>query len=132
MLNRGVSLIACLVATGLGLPLANAQERAFTRKTLQTVDFPRDNYVTESVFVTIAPGGSVGRHTHPGVEMGYVIAGAGTLSIDGQPVRLIRAGDSFAIPEGVVHALRNTGDQPEQVVSTYVVEKNKPLATPAP
>jgi quercetin dioxygenase-like cupin family protein len=127
-----VSIIACLMATGLVSSLANAQQQALTREALQSVNYPRDNYVSKLVLVTIAPNAVVGRHKHPGIEMGYVIAGVGTLSIDGQPERLIKAGDSFAIPEGVVHGLRNTGNRPEQIVSTYVVERNKPLATPSP
>jgi quercetin dioxygenase-like cupin family protein len=129
MHNRGMSVIACLSTVIFFVSPAGAEQQALTRATLQSIDYPNDDYVTESVLVTIAPQGVVRRHTHPGVEMGYVISGAGTLSVDGAPVRSIKAGDSFAIPEGVVHGLRNTGDEPERIVSTYVVKKAMPLAT---
>lgn len=124
--------IAGVIGMLSGLPAAMAQQSDITRTPLQSIDFPGNGYVTESVLVTIAPRGVVGRHTHPGVEMGYLASGTGTLSIDGQAERLLKVGDSWAIPEGVAHGLRNTGDQPEQIVATYVVEKGKALATAAP
>ena len=80
----------------------------------------------------IAAGGQSGRHTHPGVEMGYVLEGPVVLEIDGEAPRTLNAGDSFAIPYSKVHNAKAVGDKPAKVVSTYVVEKGKPLASPAP
>ena len=39
--------------------------------------------------------------------------------------------DSFVIKAGVVHDARNTGSVPMKLVGVYVVEKGKPLASPA-
>jgi hypothetical protein len=36
------------------------------------------------------------------------------------------------IPAGVVHDAKVVGDKPSKVLATYIVEKGKPLATPAP
>jgi hypothetical protein len=33
---------------------------------------------------------------------------------------------------GKIHDARTVGDKPVKVLATYVVEKGKPLATPAP
>ena len=71
-------------------------------------------------------------HTHPGIEMSYLLEGQGTLKIAGQPDRMIKAGDSFAIPAVAVHSLVNTGPGAITMVTTYVLEKDKPLATPVP
>ncbi|HSS27117.1 MAG TPA: cupin domain-containing protein [Usitatibacter sp.] len=79
----------------------------------------------------IAAGGQSGRHTHPGVEMGYVLEGPVVVEIDGESPRTLNAGDSFAIPYGKIHNAKAVGDKPAKVVSTYVVEKGKPLASPA-
>ena len=79
----------------------------------------------------IGAGGQSGRHTHPGVEMGYVLEGPVVLEIDGEAPRTLNAGDSFAIPYGKVHNAKAVGDKPAKVVSTYVVEVGKPLASPA-
>ena len=82
--------------------------------------------------VDVAPGAKAGRHSHPGDEISYIIEGEGKLLIDGEPPRVLKAGDSFIIPAGVIHDAHNDGTVPIKLVGVYVVEKGKPLATPAP
>ncbi len=82
--------------------------------------------------VEVAPGAKAGRHTHPGDEISYVLEGESTLLIDGQPPRTVKAGESFIIPAGVIHDAHNTSNAPVKLIGVYVVEKGKPLATPAP
>lgn len=82
--------------------------------------------------VDIAPGGKAGRHTHPGDEISYVMEGEATLLVDGQPPRQVKAGESFVVPAGVVHDAHNNGTAATKLVGVYVVEKGKPLASPAP
>ena len=82
--------------------------------------------------VEISPGARAGRHTHPGDEISYVSEGEGEILIDGQPARKVKAGDGFVIPAGAKHDAHNTGTAPLKLVGVYVVEKGKPLATPAP
>jgi quercetin dioxygenase-like cupin family protein len=82
--------------------------------------------------VEIAPGARAGRHTHPGDEISYVVEGEGEILVEGQPPRNVKAGDGFVIPGGSKHDAHNTGSTPLKLVGVYVVEKGKPLATPAP
>ena len=82
--------------------------------------------------VEVAPGAHAGRHTHPGEEISYVTEGEGEILVEGQPARKVKAGDGFVIPAGAKHDARNTGAGPLKLVAVYVVEKGKPLATPAP
>jgi quercetin dioxygenase-like cupin family protein len=49
----------------------------------------------------------------------------------GQADRTVAAGDAFLVPHEVPHLLRN-GPHKTRVLSVYVVEKEKPLASPAP
>jgi len=81
--------------------------------------------------VTIAPGAFVGRHTHPGEEISYIIEGEGDILIDGQPPLHVKAGDGFVIPLGAIHDAHNTGTVPIKMAAVYYIEKGKPLATPA-
>ena len=81
--------------------------------------------------VEVPPGGKAGRHTHPGDEISYVVEGESLLLVDGQPPRRVKAGESFVIPAGVVHDAHNDTDKPVKLVGVYIVEKGKPLATPA-
>jgi quercetin dioxygenase-like cupin family protein len=82
--------------------------------------------------IEIAPGGSAGRHTHPGDEISYVVSGEGEILMDGHPALKIKPGDGFIVPGGTKHDAHNTGTEPLKLVGVYVVEKGKPLATPAP
>jgi quercetin dioxygenase-like cupin family protein len=81
--------------------------------------------------VEIAPGASAGRHTHPGDEISYVIEGEVEILVEGQPARKAKAGEGFVIPAGAIHDARNIGTAPAKLAGIYVVEKGKPLATPA-
>jgi quercetin dioxygenase-like cupin family protein len=49
----------------------------------------------------------------------------------GQPTRTLRAGGSFAPPPGTPHEVRNVGPGALTIVSTYVVDRSRPLASPA-
>jgi quercetin dioxygenase-like cupin family protein len=71
------------------------------------------------------------RHTHPGDEISYVLEGEAELLIDGEAPRIVKAGEAFVIPAGKVHGARNPGTVPLRFVGVYVVDKSKPLATPA-
>jgi quercetin dioxygenase-like cupin family protein len=108
-----------------------AQQSGIKRTPLQTVDFPA-GYNVVSVIAEIPPGTCAGRHTHPGVESTYVMEGSAILKVAGQPDRIVKAGESFQIPPGVPHDGCTPPGEAFKVLATYIVEKGKPLATPAP
>ena len=89
------------------------------------------SYETLLVEATIEPGVAVGRHTHPGIESAYVMEGGFELPIEGQPTRVLKVGDAFQIPPETPHAGGKAGDAKTRILITYVVEKGKPLASPA-
>ena len=82
--------------------------------------------------VELAPQARAGRHTHPGEEISYVMEGEAEILIEGQPARKVKAGEGFVIPAGARHDAHNIGSTPVKLAAVYVVEKGKPLATPAP
>lgn len=110
---------------------ALAQQPGIKRTPLQKVEFP-DGYVTVTGIAEIPAGGSAGRHTHPGIETGYILEGEAIMSIEGQEDKHLKAGDSYAIPAFVVHDAKVHGDKSAKVIAVYVVDKTKPLASPAP
>ena len=120
----------------LGLTIAAfctgaAFAQGIKRTPLQKIDFPA-GYTTVTAIAEIPAGGSAGRHTHPGVETGYVLEGEGELIIEGQPTKVLKPGESWAIPAGAIHDAKVNGDKPLKIMAIYIVEKDKPLATPAP
>jgi quercetin dioxygenase-like cupin family protein len=113
-------------------PLSVATPSAITRTILHTANFPGDQYQSIQAYVVIAPGATAAAHTHPGVEFGYVLDGEADLYVQGQAKQHVKAGDSFMNPAGVPHGAVNTSStRPLKIVSVYVVDKSKPLATPA-
>ena len=79
----------------------------------------------------IAPGAMAGKHRHPGIEIGYVLEGSVTLEHEGEPPRVLKAGDSFNNGAGV-HNAKNSGTTPVKILAVYLVEKGKPIAEPVP
>jgi quercetin dioxygenase-like cupin family protein len=119
-----------LAFTGLAVA-AVAQQAGIKRTPLQKIDFP-EGFTTVSGIAEVPPGGAAGRHTHPGIETGYVLEGEADLLVEGQPDKHLKAGDSYVIPAGVVHDAKTHGDKSLKVLGVYVVDKTKPLASPAP
>ena len=132
MLSRRLfTTCALCAATGLVATDVAAQSPGGVKRViLQQTDGPVEGYVTITVRAEIEPGALVARHTHPGIESTYVVEGATELVIDGQPARQVGAGEAFQIPAGAPHSAKN-GPARAVLSSTYVVEKGKPLASPA-
>jgi len=130
--RRGFLCWCCAGLAGLGTTVgARAQSPGITRTVLGRQEFPGSDFVTLQVQVDLDPSFLVARHTHPGVETTTFISGGAVLAVKGQPDRTLKPGDSFQIPLETPHALQN-GTAPARLVAVYVVDKNKPLSTPAP
>jgi quercetin dioxygenase-like cupin family protein len=81
--------------------------------------------------VDISPEAPFIKHTHPGEEIIYVIEGALEYEVDGMPPTTLNEGDVLTVPAETVHAVRNVGNGNAAELATYVVEKGKPLLSPA-
>lgn len=111
---------------------AGAQANSPIKRTpLQQFDVPGTNYTTIIMRVDVAPNAMIGRHAHPGIESGYVLEGDMVFMVEGQPDRLLKAGDSYQVAPGTPHDGK-TGGKGAVAIATFVVEKGKPIATPAP
>jgi quercetin dioxygenase-like cupin family protein len=83
--------------------------------------------------VDVESGSPAIRHTHPGEEIIYVLAGSLEYQVDGQPTKVYNAGEALTVPAGAIHAVRNagTGTGTGTALATDIVEKGKPLLTVA-
>jgi quercetin dioxygenase-like cupin family protein len=125
------AIAMCGAASAQQAPALIQQVPTIKRTPLQKFDVPGTNYETVIGMAEIVPNVNVGRHTHPGPESGFMLDGEMVLLIDGQPEKTVKAGQSYQVPPGAVHDAR-TGPNGAKVIATYVVEKGKPLASPAP
>jgi len=134
MKNPKLMAIAALAAGVIGawgMGSLEAQQPGFKRTPLQKHELTARGREAVQVIAEFAPSAAAGKHTHPGEELGYVLEGNLQLEIQGKPPLILKAGDSFFVPAGVVHDGKNVGSGPLKVLATYVVEKGKPVATPA-
>lgn len=104
-------------------------QQGITRTPLGTIDFP-PGYQTITQFSQIAAGLCAERHSHPGIETGYVMEGDVVLKIEGRPDQHFKAGDQVPVPLGVPHLPCTTAGT--KIFTVHIVEKGKPFATPVP
>ncbi len=81
------------------------------------------------VLTEIPAGVESGWHMHPGEEVGYILAGTVEMQIEGRPTLTLRAGDPFLMPPLTPHNALDLGPDTGQMLSTYIVEPDEPLAT---
>jgi quercetin dioxygenase-like cupin family protein len=127
---KKILLSAAVITFGLTGQAAYAQQGQFQRIELEKVELPGTQYNVVLVLADIPAGFTVDRHTHPGVEAGYVLQGDGDFIVEGQPDRHLKTGDHFKIGGPTPHIFR--AGPATKILVTYVVDKTKPLASPAP
>ncbi|WP_456844686.1 cupin domain-containing protein [Cellulomonas sp. P5_C6] len=81
------------------------------------------------VLTEIPVGVESGWHTHPGEEVGYILAGTVEMRIESRPTLMLQAGDPFLIPPGTPHNARDLGPGTGMMLSTYFVDPAQSLAT---
>jgi quercetin dioxygenase-like cupin family protein len=130
--NR-ILLATLIVGGGLGLHFfAQAQKPEIGRTELTHRDLGDSVREVIQTRVDFPPAAAFPRHSHPGVEVAYVLEGSLEYVFDGKPPVTLKAGESLFIPTGTIHSARNVGGGNAAELATYVVEKGKPLVVQAP
>ena len=136
MLKKTIIIAIAALAIG-GVAVAQqmappaAQTPGVKRIPLQKGDVPPGERETVMGIAEVAPNTDVARHTHPGPEFSYILDGDVMLAIGDQPAKSYKAGDSYYVPQATPHGGRS-GANGVKILSSYIVEKGKPLASPAP
>lgn len=73
-----------------------------------------------SVLLHFPPGQKLTPHRHPGAAYVYVLKGAVRLGVEGQPVQVVHAGESFFEPPGALHVIGES-DSPTQTAEALAV-----------
>jgi len=113
------------IVAGLG-----AQQPGFNRTVIQQSALSVPGRESVTALAEFQPGATVGRHTHPGEEIGYILEGSILLEQAGKRPVTLGVGKTFFIPAGTVHNATNRTASPARVLANYIVEPGKPLATP--
>jgi quercetin dioxygenase-like cupin family protein len=123
--------LCAVIAVLLIVGGVSAQQPGFSRTVIQRGDLSVPGHEVVSAIAEFQPGSTAGPHTHPGEEAGYLLEGTLVFEITGKPPVTLKAGETFFVPAGTVHNATNKGSARARVLATYVVEKGKPIATPA-
>jgi quercetin dioxygenase-like cupin family protein len=122
---------SAVLSTAIFLVAITGSALAQQRTVLQTIDYPAGHQIL-SVIAELEPGQCTGRHSHPGAESAYVLEGQVVAKIDGKPDLPLKAGQPLQFAPGEIHTVCNVGTGHFKALAHYIVEKGKPLATPAP
>jgi quercetin dioxygenase-like cupin family protein len=127
--SYAVIVAAVVVFAGtLGVRALHAQQPGFKRVELQKHDLGIAGHEAVLARGELSVGAATPKHTHPGEEVAYVLEGQVSFEAEGKPPLTLKAGDVFFVPAGQVHSAKNVGTTPAKILSTYIVEKGKPLA----
>ena len=125
--TRLVAVAVLIAASGLVLHVTQAQQPGIKRTDALRHDLSVPGQEVIQVRVDIPPGVLAARHSHPGVEIAYVLEGSLEYQFDGKPPVTLKAGEALFIPAGAIHAAKNVGTGNAAELATYIVEKRKPL-----
>jgi quercetin dioxygenase-like cupin family protein len=122
-----LSAVALLALAGTTLWAASAQPTGIGRHEALRHDLDDPGREVVQVRVDLAPGAKFGMHTHPGIEVAYVLEGTLEYAFEDAPPVTLTAGQSLFIPAGMPHAAHNPGKTNAAELATYLVEKGKPI-----
>ena len=135
MATRRQFFSGCALCAAMGLVATAAEAQApaasARRTILQSSDVAGTNFINHLVMVEFPANLAVARHTHPGAAAGLVLDGEFMVAMQGRPVASFKAGDSLLIPASLPHS-ETGGPAGCRVLVSFTVEKDKPLASPAP
>ncbi len=132
----GIALAAAVSLNAFAAEEAKAPAQATPAKSWQTglhrTDLVRQDLDISKgeviqVRVDFDPGVTSPKHSHPGVEVAYVISGTFEYQLEGRAPVTLKAGDSLYIPAGTMHVAKNVGDGKASELATYLVKKDTPL-----
>lgn len=127
----GLALATVFIGSAT-LAAPNPPQPGVKRTDLQRHDLSIPGRETVQARIDIAPGATAAWHRHPGEEVIYVLEGVLEYQLEGANPVALRAGEVLFVPSGVAHKAHNPGTTNGAELATYIVEKDKPLVTPAP
>jgi quercetin dioxygenase-like cupin family protein len=130
ILERPMKTLSLATAFSLVCSIAVAQD--LSREEIRRGPVPGSDTMEVIVSkLTVAPGATIPRHSHPGDEHAVVITDATAQAPNGQVIEF-PVGAPLYFPDGQVHGgLTNIGEAPMIAITTHVVRIGEPFTIPA-
>ena len=129
---RTRNVAACFLAGVVMQAPAQAPDELaarLSRRVVQRAPLSIEGRELVQVETAIPVGVESGWHTHPGEEIGYIVAGRIEMQFEGRDAVELKAGDGFLIPPNTPHNARDLGPETGRMLSSYLVDPGKPLST---
>ena len=140
VLQAGLTAIAGAVVTGEMRAASVAELEAQTPATTQSkplgahpLGAAMEGWQGTILEVTYPPGVVSAAHQHPGPTFGYVVSGKIRWAINGEPAKVLGAGQSFFEPMGSVHSTsaNDSATEPATIAVVILGKAGEPLSKPA-
>jgi quercetin dioxygenase-like cupin family protein len=129
-LFAGALLFALGVATGIMAQVQSDSPQRVEQKRADLSGAPGMEVIASTA--EYLPGAEIGRHSHHGVEMAYVVQGA-RIQVPGKEAVTLATGTTVMNLRDVKHAgFMVVGDTSLKLFTVHVVDKGKPLYDYAP
>jgi len=130
----GVELASSVTTLGVVHSGLSAVAQTPANATTELLVQPLSDIPGREVRITLLdrdPGNSSPPHHHPGHHtFGYVVEGNYELGINGQPTRMLKAGDTFYEPPGAIHSTsRNASPDKRLKIVVFMVADQKNPST---
>ena len=123
-----MAFLLSIAAFGSSLALADTPPaNGIGRTEIVRHDFADSGREAVQVRVDLPRGAAFPKHSHPGVEIAYVLKGTLQYQLGDQAPVTLQAGEALYIPEGTSHSAKNVGDGDASELATYIVTKDKPI-----
>lgn len=131
LLQAGVAVV---VGSAMTAREAGAQAPPAKPPIVHPLGAPFEGWVGNQLEVVYQPGAVSNSHQHPGPTFGYVVKGKIRWAINGEPAKVLEAGQTFFEPTGSVHSTSaNASDSEIAVIAVVILGKSgEPLSKPAP
>jgi quercetin dioxygenase-like cupin family protein len=124
----GIVLIVGVIAGATGARLLAAQPVPFKATDLLKTDVVGMEGIEVVVtLVEVAPRATIGKHTHPGHEVAYVLEGSGVSEVEGEAPAVRKAGTVTYIPAKKVHESKNESNEPMKLLVFRIHPKGQPI-----
>ena len=132
-MRRALTSLAVLAACAAAAPALAADPPAPTPPMFQAAlpDVPGKHLTV--VRLRLPPRGTPTHpHRHPGSVFVYVTSGVARLGVEGQPVQVVKAGESFFEPQGALHTVGESDSptEPATAIAVMIVPDGAPLVLP--
>lgn len=105
-----------------------AKQQTIIRKPLLTVmlDSAKSTKRVEVKQIDFAPSQATGLHDHPCPVVGYIAKGSVTFQVEGEPAKILHAGDVFFEPPNkrMLHFDNSSDTDPMTFIAFYLLDEN--------